>query len=248
MKLFKFFSLVFFLFFTGETYAYTNIVRLALIDNLNFKSVGENLYISEHLSDQDEKSITAMLMAARKRITTHYGEPIAAPLIVVSSSQEEREAFGLYDVPGTLFFTPWRSYLVLNYQTANVDVAAHELVHAEVVERVGYLKRQFDIPTWFDEGVAMQVDYRPKYDLSEKITVPEFKRVISLTTPDKFWSHDKNQNVENYRSAKAAVFELFENTDESLYSLLSKIASGDHAVIGHVSDRTSKALVIWGSE
>ena len=47
----------------------------------------------------------------------------------------------------------------------NEDVISHELVHAELATRLGLLKRAWMLPTWFDEGMAMQVDHRLDYNL-----------------------------------------------------------------------------------
>ena len=66
--------------------------------------------------------------------------------------------------------------------------------------------------------------------------------MVSLDKPDKFWSGDKNQNIDNYRKSKAAVAELFKYTDVSLYSLLEKIRRGEDDVIATVVNETNKAL------
>ncbi len=242
MKIFKYSFIAFILAVSGVTYAYANVVRLVLIDYSDFRKVDESVYVSSELPDDAEEKIAALLSGARKRIAFYYGKPNADPVIVALGSQKELKSYGLYDSPGSLLFAPWNTYLLLNYQTAGIDVTSHELVHAEVVQRVGYLKRQTDIPTWFDEGVAMQVDYRSKYDSIAAIDQAEFLRLTSLDTPDKFWSQDKHQNVQNYRTAKLAVAEMLKQSDENLYSILADIRSGEKAVIASVVHETNKAL------
>lgn len=67
---------------------------------------------------------------------------------------------------GSAHFAPGLpSILVLGEGGANVDVIAHEWAHAEFAERVGVLTRTYRYPTWFDEGLAMQVDLREDYGL-----------------------------------------------------------------------------------
>ena len=44
-----------------------------------------------------------------------------------------------------------------------MDIIAHEMSHAELYERLGFFKMIFVIPRWFDEGLAMQNDYRNYY-------------------------------------------------------------------------------------
>ncbi len=242
MKALKYFLLVLLLVLAGLTYAYANVARLVLVEYSSLNAIENNVYVSESLSSNDRLTISNMLASARERIAIHYGEPIAKPLIVVLSSHEEKHNFGLYDAPGKFLFAPWGSYLLLSLQEANIDVAAHELVHAEIVNRVGYVKRQLKIPTWFDEGVAMQVDYRPKYDSSKTISLPEFERIISLATPSEFWTNNKSKNIDNYRGAKAAAFELFKHTEMELYPLLAEIEAGNNSILPSAITKTNKAL------
>lgn len=57
--------------------------------------------------------------------------------------------------------TPWgSSYIVLNADGLNTDVVAHELCHAELFERLGWWTTTRQIPQWFNEGLALMVDYR----------------------------------------------------------------------------------------
>jgi len=246
MKPLKYLIVTLILPLVGASYSYAHIVRLAFIDYSDFHVVNSSIYLSESLSPADEKTVASLLKSARERIAERYGDPVADPVVVVLSSPEEKRDFGLYDVPGTLFFTPWGNYLLLSYQSGNIDVTAHELVHAEVVERVGYWKRQFDIPTWFDEGAAMQVDHRARYRLSDSIGLAEFDRVVGLTAPGQFWTDNKEQNVDNYRGAKSAVSAVFSHTDEGLYSWLAKVKAGDRSVVTALADKTRKRLVEQG--
>lgn len=242
MKMFKYLFVAFSIAVSGVTYAYANVVRLVLIDYSDFRKVDGNVYLSNELPDDAEQKVAAMLIDARKRISALYGKSNAEPVIVALGNQVELKNYGLNDSPGKLLFTPWSSYLLLHYQMAGIDVTAHELVHAEVVDRVGYLKRQLDIPTWFDEGAAMQVDYRSKYDSVTVIGQTEFLKLTSLDTPRKFWTRNKDQNIQNYRAAKSAVSEIFKQSDESLYSILARIHGDEEAVMATVVLETNKAL------
>ncbi|MGB5457825.1 MAG: hypothetical protein WBO16_13220 [Gammaproteobacteria bacterium] len=169
-----------------------------------------------------------MIDSARLRITEHYGKPIAKPVIIITGSEREAEYYGLHGTPGALFFTPWNSYLILNHRKGGLDVASHELVHAEVVERLGYFIRQREIPTWFDEGVSLQVDFRPHYSIDlDFFDRSEIRRAYTLDSPGKFWTKNKQQNIRNYLAARAAVAMFFRSsTTKALYPMLSKIREG----------------------
>lgn len=214
---------------SGASFAFGNIARCMFIGFSNFKNISNNLYVSEHVNEVDYPKIKELIANARLRITDVYGKPMANPVIIVADTKKETGNFGLHDIPGTTFFLPWRTYLVLNFQKAGIDVVSHELVHAEIVYRVGYFKRVREIPTWFDEGAALQVDWRPQYKEIKHISRAELARVRTLNTPDKFWSDNKIQNIKNYQSAKVAVAQFYqEHPSVSLYDIMSLIHSGKH--------------------
>jgi hypothetical protein len=213
---------------SGVAYAYSNIARCIFVDYSNFTEIQNNLYVSGHISSNEHTNIRVMIYDAKRRITKYYGKPKANPVVIVTGNKEEAENYGLHDIPGSLFFTPWNSYLVLNHYKAGVDVASHEFVHAEIVDRLGYFTRQRELPTWFDEGAALQVDFRPQYTETTEIKKEELNRVTALDSPDKFWSSDTEQNIKNYQSAKIAVAKfLKEHPSRSLYALLARIIEGE---------------------
>lgn len=242
MKFIKIVTVLLLLAVFGSGYAYASLVRLALIDYSDFREIENNVYLSKSLPSDAEQKTLALLKSARQRISGKYGSPVALPVTVVLGDKQEQERYGLNGPPGTFMFTPWGGYLLLAFDKADIDVTAHELVHSEIFSRVGYLKRQSEIPTWFDEGTAMQVDFREKYMSPNTISQADFAYVISLDNPAKFWGSDKNQNIENYRKSKAAVAELFLSTDEGLYSLLENIRHGEDVVIATAANETNKAL------
>lgn len=214
--------------FAGTAYPFSPVVRAALIGFSDFHKVGDNLYFESNLNKTEQESIITLLYAAKARISKTFGEPIAEPTIIVVGSAKTANDYGLHDVPGKFFFTPWGNYLVLNQTQLSLDVTAHELVHAEIAQRLGYVSRFRDIPTWFDEGVALQVDFRSHY-MFDCVTFNkvEIERVKRLDNPSQFWSKDKDQNIKNYQAAKAAVCELFKRiSPSSLYDYLKKIRQG----------------------
>jgi hypothetical protein len=52
------------------------------------------------------------------------------------------------------------TYVVISPQGLNVDVISHEMCHAELTHRLGWLTMSRKIPQWFNEGIALMVDYR----------------------------------------------------------------------------------------
>lgn len=229
-------SVIFFLTFASAAHSYAPAVKAALIGLSDFHKVGNNVYFESNLSETEQRDMLTLLDTAKDRITKTFGEPIAKPTIIVTSSAKTASEYGIHDAPATFFFAPWGNYLILNQKQPSVDVTAHELVHAEIAERLGYTARYWRFSTWLDEGAALQVDYRSQYMFDcASFDKVEIRRVKELDNPSQFWSDDKGQNIRNYQAAKAAVCELFKQVPlSSFYSYLDRIRQGEnfHDVLG----------------
>lgn len=216
--------LIFFAFFSISACAYNDTVRSSLIGFSEFREIQNNLYVSPTIDYRQDQAIIANVSDARTRIKRHYGKVASNPRIIVANGENEKKQFKLYGVPGKLLIAPWGNYVILDNEQRSVDVIAHELVHAEIAGQLGYYKRMTGFPTWLDEGLALQVDYRPKYSLLPSIEKSEYNRITSLTKPSIFWSENREQNIKNYQGAKAAVsiavIPLIEK--EGLYEFLKK--------------------------
>lgn len=210
-------------------FAYGSVVRLAFIGVSDYREIAPKLYVSPSISNLHDESIKEMIVEGRVRLAHHFGVPVARPTIVVLADGPESDKFELGDAPGKLWIAPWGNYLLLHLDKAGVDVAAHELVHAEIAHRLGYIDRMRKIPTWLDEGIALQVDYRAEYAQIPALNENELDRVTSLEKPAQFWTPDPEQNIENYRSSKVAVnMTLFgTRTQGSLYELLERLSGGE---------------------
>lgn len=99
---------------------------------------------------------------------------------------------------GSTHFGIKNSYITIGPQGANVDVIAHEMVHAEIFHRIGLFRKLF-LPIWFDEGVAMQVDYREEY--VNPISPISLKDLEEL----EFFKGDDNILTLKYASAKLEI-------------------------------------------
>jgi hypothetical protein len=122
-------------------------------------------------------------------------------------------------------FLPGQSYIVLGPKGHNIDVISHELVHSGIFAQVGYWVRFVHIPVWFDEGAAMQVDFRKRYDLvveKQNSTVLE-----GLRYGWQFFNADDVELTNHYAISKAEVKRwLSKAGDGSVQSLLKKVKSG----------------------
>ncbi len=100
---------------------------------------------------------TALINTAKKRLIPLFGSIKANPIIHCQPAT-------IKGAPGMVNFAPFLpEMLTLRHHGLNEDVIAHEYVHVELSRRLGFFPRFLHIPTWFDEGLAMQADHRPDY-------------------------------------------------------------------------------------
>ena len=215
--------------FAGTAFAYSHVFWLSTIEYSDFNNISKNLYIDPALEESEYKAILDLLNESKERIRNKYGSFTAFPIIVITGSTKNARKYGLGNFPGKAFAAPWEQYVVVNSQSHDVNLLAHELMHAQMREVLGYWAYQTKIPTCFDEGVAMQVDYRERYKVDYKSFSPqEMDRVKMLDSPSIFWTDSKEQDIRNYRAAKAAVQEILSiYSPKSLYSMLLKIREGE---------------------
>ena len=104
----------------------------------------------------------ALLRNARSAVEKLYGSVQSHPIIACLDGP----ILGYEISHGLTNFSPGLpSVILLGPAGAEENVAAHEWAHAEFAQRVGVLQRRVLVPTWFDEGLAMQVDFREAYDM-----------------------------------------------------------------------------------
>lgn len=101
-------------------------------------------------------------------------------------------------------FVATRACVVVSAHGRTPDIVAHELMHAELHARVGAWHRQMTVPTWFYEGLGMQLDHRPKYSLAPDAFAPTAE-VRMLDTPSQFFAGTGADVTRYYAYAKAEV-------------------------------------------
>lgn len=115
---------------------------------------------------------------AQTRVTELFGSTESQPLIHCLN----QPTLGLQVSYGRTNFAPMLPAVVLiGPKGNNVDVLAHEWVHAETSHRLGFLQRSFGLPTWIDEGLAMQVDHRADYN---QTALQKYKEQPDLELPE----------------------------------------------------------------
>ena len=166
---------------------------------------------------------------ASKRVAVYWGQKTCNPKYIYCDNDEDFKKFGgPYPVPA-LTHIKLGSYIVISNQGVDLDIIAHEISHAEFYERIGFYNWSFKIPRWFDEGLAMQNDYRNyysedtlKFKSNNYKNLPDIKK---LKSGKQFNEEGSPEEIMlNFMTAKHEVKNWY--TKEKLDKLIKDINSG----------------------
>ncbi len=102
----------------------------------------------------------APIIQAQKDVARLFGKTLSRPLWLCL----KKPLLGLDVSHGSTRFAPFfPSIIIVGKKGTRRDVMAHEYAHAELARRTSSLARTYLVPTWFDEGLAMQLDHRSPY-------------------------------------------------------------------------------------
>ena len=161
-----------------------------------------------------------LVKQAQTRLAGFYPDVLSTPYLVCLP----QPTLGLGHIIGTTHFAPGLpAIIVLNPDGQNVDVLAHEWAHAEFASRVGVLTRTYQVPTWFDEGLAMQVDWRDSYTdaaMAELLQETGHRPVLEEISSLNGFIQPGKQGRLNYAFSRCVVAQMLRS--ESLQSFLEQ--------------------------
>lgn len=224
--------LVFIVIISSTTIAYSVVfpqpVRCMLIDFYDFEKTG-NLYYRAGINADKKKELISLIGQAEDRVDSFWNGKQSDPTFIYCERDEDYMKFGVpFMTPAAAILTI-KSFVVLSKDGIDLDIISHELSHAELAKRIGFLDREMKIPTWFDEGLAMQVDRRPYYSidsLKEKSNnFQELVDVKQLKTGSQFGGGTREDVMLNYLTAKYELSKWY--SKEKLEKFISNINNGD---------------------
>ncbi len=198
-----------------------------LLPFIGYQEMSRNVFIASDVSSDQIEGLSGIVDLAVERLTEMYGVPIATPWIVITSDVALAKKWGSNET-GAMHRMPWCSCIIIGPEGQNVDVIAHEMLHAELQQRVGLMRLLKEVPVWFDEGAALTLDYREPF-LPENIELSD-EKILNVMTLDNHKAFFSGKIRENYQSARMAVIPLIRK--ESFYEDLDRIKIGEsfHAV------------------
>ena len=131
----------------------------------------------------------------------------------------------------TSIFDPKQNYISISDEYLNIDIIAHELTHAELHTRLNTNALK-GIPTWFDEGIATQNDYRKQYGLEAWIEQTDNgKNALPLEDMDtgpEFYAGTVEDRRFRYLNAKHEVGVWMDtHQQKGLLELFDKLNNGE---------------------
>lgn len=196
-----FISIVHYIVFPQET-------RCILIDFSDFKKEGR-LYYNKTSSQEKIDSLLTIIVNASARVDSFWQGKLCKPKFIYCGNDDDFKKYGNPNLVPAIVKTKLGSYIVISRNGIDLDIISHEISHAELFERIGFIKYTFNIPTWFNEGLAMQVDYRSYYSEDTlKVKSNNYSNkpdVENLKTAEQFYNGSREEIMLNYMTSKHEV-------------------------------------------
>ena len=208
--------------------------RMSVSHRASFEKISDNVYINRNYAGSRD-AITQLIDEAKSRVANFFGSLTCQDYTVMIICDDEKllaKLGGDHDTHHATLFPVKRSYVSVSTEYLTVDVLAHEVTHAELYERLsGKAFRR--LPTWFNEGIALQNDYREQYgpeawaeqtDNGKNIVAHE-----DMDTAAEFYSGTKEDRRFRYLNAKHDVAEWLEKQGlQGLMALIDRLNGGEN--------------------
>lgn len=212
--------------FTPEGY------RMSVPYRSSFEEISDNVFFNKNYSG-DTKAVLQMIDNAKDRNENFWGQLQFEDdtIIIICDDNDLISKLGGDHDTKTLFFPTKKNYMSISNEYCDIDIFAHEMTHAELHTRLT-INALNNIPTWFDEGLAVQNDYREQYGSDAwKEQTDNGKNVIAvedMDTPSEFYAGSKEDRQFRYLNAKHEVGEWIAiHKQEGLLELIDKLNKGD---------------------
>ena len=210
--------------FTGLGY------RMSVPYRSSFEKVADNIYVNKNYSGNIKEAIQ-LTEEALERDRAFFGELQCTDTTIIIFCDDDKLLSKLDGDHDTKTSYTKKNYISVSDEYLNIDIIAHEFTHAELHTRLN-MKALKRIPTWFDEGLATQNDYREQYGLDAwieqtdngKNTVP----LEDMDTGSEFYADPVEDRRFRYLNAKHEVGVWMDtHQQKGLLELFDKLNNGE---------------------
>ena len=196
-----------------------------------FTEIASHVYINRDYTG-DHQELLEMIEQAKDRVRTFFGDVRFQDETIFIICDDEKLTRKVGEDHGTvIFYFPSEThYICISDEYLELDILAHEITHAELRSRLS-AEAQKAIPTWFDEGIALQNDYREKYSEAQWITQTDNgKNAVALEdmdTPAEFYAGEAEDRRFRYLNAKHELdVWMTSHGQQGLLELLDRLNGG----------------------
>ena len=196
-----------------------------------FTEIASHVYINRDYTG-DQQELLEMIEQAKDRVRTFFGDVRFQDETIFIICDDEKLTRKLGEDHGTvIFYFPSEThYICISDEYLELDILAHEITHAELHTRLS-AEAQKAIPTWFDEGIALQNDYREKYSEAQWTQQTDNgKNAVALEdmdTPAEFYAGEAEDRRFRYLNAKHELdVWMTSHGQQGLLELLKKLNDG----------------------
>ncbi|MEN0050480.1 MAG: DUF1570 domain-containing protein [Bacteroidota bacterium] len=209
-----------------HAFAFPQETRCILIDFHDFEQK-DKLYYRANVEDATIIQLENLIEEAEARVADFWGEKTVKPKFIYCDTDEDYLKFGVPFLTPACANMKLGAYVVISSQGLDLDIIAHEISHTELYNRIGFFNRIRKIPTWFDEGLAMQVDWRNYYStdsLKARTNFENLPAVTQMQNPRQFGSGTIEKVQLNYSTSKHLIQQWY--SKEKLDRFIDAINEG----------------------
>lgn len=181
-----------------------------------FEQIQSDIFVDDSLNKAERTQLLTLIQQAKSRVDETFGKMSASPRYIVSKHAKYR-SLG-FNPTGMARSSLSKECVFIGPKGINVDVIAHETVHAEVFYRASFLTKYFKLKPWLLEGSGTYVDFRSPL-LLENINIDnaEVAKVMGL-------SDFSSSDIRAYQASRVA----FERVNpKKLYEGIHRLNSGE---------------------
>ena len=197
-----------------------------------FTEIASHVYINKN-NAQDHQEILDLIKQAEERDRSFWGDLyyLDETFFIICDDENLIRKIGEDHATVTISFPSEKHYICISDEYLELDILAHEITHAELRARLKP-EAQAKIPTWFDEGLALQNDYRERYSEEQWMSqTGNGKNVIApenMDTPAEFYAGEAEDRHFRYLNAKHELnVWLAAHGQQGLLELIDQLNEGE---------------------